>query len=737
MSNESSLSAITAITPPAKRRMRDLLGERIEQWLGWGVFLAVLVWFYRNSPWLWTTHLPMLGDVLEAFWQTDFWRNVALSGEFQPISKEAFYPLGVHQMSVAHAGVGLLLLPIALVAGSATAVNAGFVGGFILCYLGARAFLKHFTPSPMLASIGATVFTFALGRSLHIHGHLHMLLGSTAVAWMAAALMTLRRHAGERNAWRWAVASGGGWGLSIIAQPYFLFLGAVPLLLLVTQRRVWKYAPLIAVSALAISAPFLALVAQGMGYMASLSPTLSALSRAGATPGNYVGWGRLTAWKALTELTANWRDLSRGVDQQNWGVLAVAIAIPGALCAWRAKSTRPVLAVLVVAAVLSFGPFWQHGLPQPPLLERVNDYVWQLGARLKPGVFDETQTTLKQEGIPLPGMLPVLFVPRYEFARFSGRYTILVGLAVVALAMAALNRLPKAWAALLGCLWIIELLPQPRQPVPVPTEPHPAHAWAAQQLAGNDRAAYDPVYGMESVYSHYLAGHLAGANVFGSFAPTYMQYTYPWITFGRSADPRPEALSDPAHAAILRRAQIGLVLLRPGAAESARKNSALRFVRCFEPADAQRAYYRDALCAFEVLPSADDFFTIQPIAGFSQFEAARVWVEGTYAQAGWWMDRPATRTVEIVLRAYCPQTGKQSVVVKLNGQPIAAHDWSGDCWQAWQVALPISGEPLRAGLNRLEIEAASAAQPYLFDPANPDRRRLSVLVERLRVLPAQ
>lgn len=732
MSNDLSLPTISA---GARRWLVGLRREHIERWLGRLVFLAVLVWFYRNPPGLWTTHLPALGDVLEAFWQTDFWRNTVLSGEFQPISKEALYPLGVHQMSIAHAGVGLLLLPISIVAGSAVAVNMGFVGGFILCYLGARAFLSRFTPSPFLASIGATVFTFALGRSLHIHGHLHMLLGSTAIAWMAAALMTLRQRAGEPNAWRWAVVSGVCWGLSIIAQPYFVFLGAVPLLLLGAQRRAWKYALAIAGSALIISAPFLSLVAQGMGYMSSLSPTLSALSRAGATPGNYVGWGRLTIWKALADLTAGWRDMSRGIDQQNWGVLTAVLAAVGAVWTRHAKSKRSALILLAAAGILSFGPFWGHGLSQPPLFERVNDYVWQAGAQLKPEVFDETQATLKQKGIPLPGMLPLLLVPRYEFARFVGRYAIVVGLGAVALSVVTLNRLPKRWAALLGCLWIVELLPQPRQPTPLPIDPHPAHAWAAQQLAGHDRAAYDPVYGMESVYSHHLAGHLAGANVFGSFAPTYMQYTYPWITFGRSADPRSEALTTPAHAAILRRAQIRIVLLRPAAAELARKNSALHFAQCFEPGPAQYAYYKDTLCAFEVLPNPDDFFTIQPIAGFSQFEHGRVWVEGTYAQAGWWMDRPATRMVEIVLRAYCPETSKQSVVVKLNGQPIAAHDWSGDCWQAWPATLTVSGEQLRAGLNRIEVEAASAAQPYLFDPATQDRRRLSVLVERLRVLP--
>jgi hypothetical protein len=49
----------------------------------------------------------------------------------------------------------------------------------------------------------------------------------------------------------------------------------------------------------------------------------------------------------------------------------------------------------------------------------------------------------------------------------------------------------------------------------------------------------------------------------------------------------------------------------------------------------------------------------------------------------------------------------------------------------------ISPEHLKAGLNRLEFEADSAAQPSLHDPNSQDQRRLSVGVELLRVIPVQ
>lgn len=95
------------------------------------IFLAVLVWFYRIPPWLWTTYIPGwmsgFGDVIEALWQIEFWRTVALTGRFDPVSLAGMYPLGLHQFSIAHVGTGLLLLPASPLVGSAAALNIGFV----------------------------------------------------------------------------------------------------------------------------------------------------------------------------------------------------------------------------------------------------------------------------------------------------------------------------------------------------------------------------------------------------------------------------------------------------------------------------------------------------------------------------------------------------------------------------------------------------------------------------------
>ena len=716
-----------------KKRISGLAPHRrakLAEGAGWAIFLAVLVWFYRIPPWMWATYMPYgAGDMLEALWQIDFWRRAVLTRELQPVITSAMYPLGMHVMTIAHNGVGFLLLPISLIAGSAVALNAGFVGMLILCFLGARHFLRQLTPSALLASIGATVFTFALGRTAHIHFHFNVALASAFGVWMGGLLLALRRQAGSPRAWTYALGSGLLWGAAIISQPYAIFWGSLLLLLLGREWRAWKHVPIIGMSALAVSAPLLFGLLQGTAYMSSREPSLLLLARFESSPASFIGWGR-SGWRFLVDFTRSWRPLLPEQYVQNWGVLIAVLTVVGIATLWRDRHIRTMVILLIVSAILSFGPLWENPPVGADIAGRINSHLWQIGRRLKPGVFDAGSEDLKTRSLPLPGMVPLIVVPRYEFARASGRYSIWVGLAAVAIAIAALNRLPKGSAIAVGCLWILELLPLPLPPGVIPTQPHPAHEWAAARLNNlDDLGVYSPS-GISYIYSHLLADELPATSTMGPFEPAYIRYSYPWIPYD---DLPTVALTDPAHAVILRRAQVGIVLLRPRAAALAQQNSALRFVQCFEPDPVKLSYYRDPLCAFEVLPDEDDFFTIQPVSGFSYFEPNSVWIEGTQAKAGWRVTRPTTHTIEVALRAYCPSESRQSVVIRLNGQLVMSHTWPGNCWDRWTATLTIPPEQIAAGWNTLEFEAASAAQPYLHDPNNKDQRNLSVLVEQLRV----
>ncbi|MFN4294809.1 MAG: hypothetical protein ACK4JD_11830 [Thermoflexales bacterium] len=512
----ASATLVDYLKQPKLWLSKQSRANALESLLGWLIFLAMLAWFYRLPPWMWNTHLHYGGDTIEAVWQANFWRDAVLSGDFNLISREMAYPMGTHQFVEAHSGPGLLLLPFSLAFGGTVAVNIGFVGGFILCFIGARRFLRFFTSSELLASLGASAVTFAFGRTVHIAGHLHVSLGSTGLVWFAAALMALRRRADEPSAWKSAVAGGFWWGVSIIAQPYFLFLCLPLMLLLGLQRKAWRYAPVIALTAAAIGGPYLLLVSQAVSYMEALPPLLQELAHYTSKPWDYVGWGYLSFWKDLAQIKMTWKPPTQEANFQNWGIGTLILSSIGALVVWRVRKMRVLTALIAIILILSFGPVWRHGNQNPPSLQRLNELLWHLGARVKPSTFSESSSPLKSDSVPLPGILPVMFVPRYESARAAARHSIALGLIAAALVVTAINQMRSGLAIALGCLWLIELLPNPSPTILLPQQPHPAHTWAAQRLAGSDGATFTP-RSLEGslflLYSRYLANQLPSTNV--------------------------------------------------------------------------------------------------------------------------------------------------------------------------------------------------------------------------------
>jgi len=262
------------------------------------------------------------------------------------------------------------------------------------------------------------------------------------------------------------------------------------------------------------------------------------------------------------------------------------------------------------------------------------------------------------------------------------------------------------------------------QPHLIPTQPHPAHAWAAQRLAGQDKGVHARD-GMVTVYSQYLAGHLAGTAFVGSFTPKHMRYMLPWRRFTA------QALLQPELASILRRAQVGVVLTSPEQADLAKRNTALRFVQCFDPGPASH-YYPIPLCAFEVLPRDDDFFNIQPVTGFSDFEESMVAIEDGYARAGWRTSRLITHTLDLDLQPCCSLHGEQSVAVKINGQIVVTHTWTKGSDERWKAKVMLAPSKITPSWNTVELLTAEATV-QLAEQQSAGRQ--TMWVHRLRVLP--
>jgi len=258
-------------------------------------------------------------------------------------------------------------------------------------------------------------------------------------------------------------------------------------------------------------------------------------------------------------------------------------------------------------------------------------------------------------------------------------------------------------------------LPQPIRPRMIPTEPHPAHRWAAEELAGRDKGIHASD-GMVGVYSQHLAGQLPGTGFIGSFVPAHMHYLLPWRRFTE------QALTQPDQVAILHRAQVEIVLTNPEQAERAKQNPSLRFIRCFDPGPA-KYYFPKILCAFKVLNDDGDFFNIQPVVGFSNFQADEVYIENRYAKAGWRISQVVTHTLDLDLQMNCLPA---SVVLRVNGRELASHSSSNSIHQHWRATLYLSPAQLVNGWNTVEL---------MFQKEKSQSCGYGAIVRRLRVIP--
>lgn len=710
----------------------------IENIAGWLIFTVFLIWFYRVPPWMWSTHLPQYGDVVEALWQTDFWRRAIHSGELDLVSFAAMWPIGTHIFSIAHNGVGLLLLLVSIPFGSISAVNLGFILGFVLSFAGFKRLLERLECPPLLASVGGTLINFAFGKSFSNHWHLNIVLSVSLSIWSIVFAISLIQSTDQKHKTVYALLSGVFWGIAIVLQAYFVFLLLIVMLILLRGRDNLKFFLKIAGTAGLISLPYLVLLRQGAEYMSSFPQSLRGISHYSADVLSLVGW-RLTAWHELQVLTSHIL-----VDEkvpQNWGVMVWILTCLGVVVLVKERSALKisVLGLLIIAFILSLGPFWVSPPFHAEWIVSVNKAIWHVGELLKPRLFNFRSVDLAEQVIPLPALPLYLFVPYYEMARVPERYTIIVGFAAVIISMNFIKRLPPGWQFFVCALWLLELIPMPTNLLIAPSVPHPAHAWFAQKYTGYT-GALSPA-GAEWIYSSHLAG-VRGTGTIGPFKPAYTFYTVPWINFSHGLyQIDGETLSNPALVDVLVRAQVRIVLLNLEESRAASANTHLRHIQCFEADSPEYDYLRrTTLCAFEVIKSSGDVdINIQPRRGFWPFESRPdapgqiIWMRDQEAEAGWWLSRLDEHVLEVKLRAFCPRGVGQTADILVNARPAARLQWSAECWEPRAVSISLPSTMLRQGWNSIVIKAANVARPRDHVEGSLDARTLSVAVERLHL----
>lgn len=726
------------------RVVLQALAARAAPWLA---FLGLMLAGWRVADL--AGALPSYGDALEVVWATT-WYEGALRGEHGfLVYPLIFFPIGWH---VATFAVGpILFVPLLVLnwlGGPAFAYNVTTLLTFVLAFAGAHRLARRFLGA-LPAAVAALLYTYWCFRWLRIIGHLHMSIGSALLPWLALSIEQAVTAERRKAAW-WALV-GALWAAMIVCSWYFVWMGGILLCAWLAGcwlgRRLRGREAVVgllvaAAVALAFSAPWLVWFLRESSAIAASFSSIADVGLYDASLNSL----------PIPSIDHPWlRGLARAIytgpaseqGQANLGLLVCLLALAGLRPALRDRRWWPALMVAAVGLLLALGLTlkWDGKPVQLNVLRPLNDAIWQIGHRLKPGFFAVDHPPQPfAAAVPLPGLLLSAVVPFFERARVFARYALLLGMGAFLLAGLGLARLRWPWArVVVAGLLFVEILPAPTQDLPFPPPSHPAFGWLrGQDLGGGallelgswqENLAYTPIGG-DALWATQLHGQptVTGAS---SVRPAHSMFLEDWL----SAHPHP--FQDPDLIPLLRFFGVRLVVLHvtPGYAEAmlaeAQQNPELAGMRCFEPPDSPGPWPYP-ICVAKLAPPARTTHNLILQEGWSGAEDWGNWVEGTQARARWAATTAAEQHLRLEAFPLCVAGRPQSLAVEVNGALMADYQWR-EC-EPWATDLTVPAQSVKIGWNEIVLRPSFAARPMdVTSGENGDTRELSVGVTRLTV----
>ncbi|MBI3957901.1 MAG: hypothetical protein HY328_03750 [Chloroflexi bacterium] len=723
--------------------------------LPWVAFVGFMAWGWGLRDIFRT--VPHYGDALENIVSATWFSDALTQGQNPLIYPYNYFPEGwrVGSHSVG-ALLYLLLVPLVRIGGGAFAYNIAMlltcIGGFAGALLLAR---RHLPALPAaVVSLAITFWSMRWGDAME--GRLNIFMAAALLPWMlwaaerACDALALQRRVG------WLVLTAIAWALAFNFTLYFVFLGGVTLALwmlfgkgsvLVTWPQRLLALSFAVIVFLLLGAPWLAL---NLRESALVDPPFYAI-------GEVNFWGASLNSFPIPFLYHPWlaslaRSLYRGEPWEqgtgNLGMLWSVMALIGVVVARRNKGWLPALAVAFVSLCLALGLtlHWDGRPLQWSALEPLNQALWQIGHRLKPDFFVETQAPASfAEAVPLPALLLTIFLPFWERGRVFARYALAANLGVYLLAGMALAeaqrwrpRVPQMGRAvqwILAGLLLFEIAPPPLKTLPFPPPAHPAYTWLSQQSI--------PGEGIANVFAAHSSTLVLSNHGYNLLSPSYTKQA----TVAGAAGVRPrhtDVLNEwlathehpfwqPDFAQILRSYRVRYVVMEmlgeweTGLWQEAQAAEEIQPLDCF-PAPPGTSPWDWPICILEVLPGRSPEFNLLLHDGWSGQEEWGVWAEGTRSDAQFIATARAPFRLEIAAFPLCVPGKNQRITLAVNGAAVAEHKWR-DC-EPWNVAVDIPAELMRVGFNDLTLRSAYAETPQA---GGSDPRKLSVGFSRLRV----
>lgn len=449
------MSALTSKWKAARRRR-------------WPVHAAALVFFlilalsitYPLLKHLTTAVPGAPRDNFEFLWRVAWFKQAVFDPRLSPFHTDRqYYPFGYDLMlgPVTLSQIALSL-PLAVVGGEVLGYNIVSLLSLVLAAFGAYLFVLDLTGRPFAGLASGVIFGFcpALLALLTV-GHFNLL----GIVWLPFALLALRRVL-EGRGLRWSAIAGAFCLLIIFSDWYNVpMLGCAMLIYGLAHVGGWRRR-LRQRRALTTVAAFLAILCVAvLGAVALTQPLWSGGVRTPAYSLAYVDYispslDYFLVPRALGTLIGQ-PPVSADVYNSSMsvflGFLPPVLAVVGIL--WGKCGDKRALAALgLCSLLLAMGPRLRWNgmpvlIPVPVQIER----VFTAGVRLLATRLAVTPMpsyyALRRAGhvyVPLPALFLQMFVPFMSKMRYWGRFSVVLSLAVAALAGMGIARI-EAWLA--------------------------------------------------------------------------------------------------------------------------------------------------------------------------------------------------------------------------------------------------------------------------------------------------
>ena len=712
-----------------------------KQLLIWGSFLLFFAYFWRVYNLF--SMMPAYGDALEVVWGI-LWYNHALAEGVNPFHYPlVFHPEGWQVGILAHTPLLFLIAqPFHLIGGEVFAYNMLAVIPFVISYVGALRFFRHYTKSTVTLVVVSLAFTFVTMRSNRVWGHLHILWATSFFPWLGDQLLQWRKQPLDQIWHKRVWMAGLLWGVMISFSLYSIFLGPVIFLFLEKLLLVWRK--------ITIQLLLIAGIALLVGSTA-LAPYYFAVQNEPTHPtliNALFFWSSslndlfvpsthhtIPAVKQLHGLMVN----EPGGEGLNMGISTLFLMIVGIYHLFIQKEKRyGRLLVASVGLMLALGPFLKYDgqVIEIGWFTTLNATFWEIGYSLKPGTFLFEQIPKEfAHSIPLPSYFLTIFIPFWEGARTVSRFVMVGFVAVLGLVASGLDTLPKWWRWLLMLIFLVEMLPiQTGSRFLSLDPPHPAHAWLMAQPQNPGEAVadlrIDLMHGPEPLYLSWQT-QWPTISAIGSFVPN--QHSFLRDNLGRLATQPPKTVSQ-----LLQSYQVRYLVVHHVNDHGKEVWDYLQAapdyftaVGCFESPETYVSPWPYTICIAEATPHAT-IANIYPVYGFSDEEPWGVWTIE---------DRPrfdfiatAQKPYELTVDAFphCIEGQSQTLSILSNEKRLYHYQWEGCEGVQAQVIIP--AEQISLGWNEVIFEMAYATSPVDLNTGN-DPRTLAIGFSQLEIKP--